>query len=356
MFTQAVDLEVDMVVVAGDIFEMPQPPGSCVACLRRNVDMVKELNIPVLGIEGNHDLADEAGAWLNTCGIVPLDNDKPSIMHIRSDEHVPPVLSVAGLDYYKTNELLERLQQLADYAIKRGEKIDVLVLHCSVAEMSGYRGVELTAERIAAIIKPTGCRVVLMGDIHDGQQLYVDDILFSYSGSPEMTALDENPGKTFSVVEITPDKVGVTLYPIPNRAVVHYHVGKEEDIDRLLGELETYKGKNPLFVVSFDRDIPDCRKRVKNLVDNRCLYRLIPNKDPNAVRLDIVAQLSQQSFERKGAITNLRDIVINEFHYAEDGDEYQLIMQLMNDAGRATEICLNYAKSRGLQLVETFNM
>ena len=74
--------------------------------------------------------------------------------------------------------------------------------------------------------------------------------------------------------------------------------------------------------------------------------------DPDAVNRDILSQLSQQSFERKGALHNLRDVVINDFQYEENSDEFQLIMQCMERPDEVTCICRDYARSKNLQITE----
>lgn len=349
MFGRALSLNIDVIDLAGDLFQMIQPPGSCVAALQRSVFTALNANIQVVGVQGNHDPADEPNAWLLACGINPLDVGRPTIMTLQDPRK--GTLRIAGLNYYQTPTLLSKLGDLVDHAKHTGG-FDVLVLHCSVAEMAGFRGVDLTAAQIAHMVRPVGCRCVLMGDIHDGKQLSVGGVMFTYSGSLEVTALNENPSKVFNVINITPDKVGIELHPIPTRPIVNHYVSKEADVDLLLAELQKHAGRNPLFIVTYDPALPNFQQRAKALLENKALFRLIPVSNPDVVNVDILAQLSQQSFERKGALNNLRNVVTEDFKFAEGGDEYMLIMQMMERPDDVTRICLDFARSKGIQLVE----
>lgn len=344
IFTKALDLDIDVIDIAGDLFQTPTPPASCVSCLQRNVFSALNNNIAVVGIEGNHDPADQPNGWLLTCGITPLDFDKPTIKEF--SDPVKGKLRIAGLNYYRPQELLKRIDALVETG-----PFDILVLHCSVAEMVGFPGIELTAAEIAHRVHKAGCKLVLMGDIHDGRQLEVGGVLFTYSGSPEMTALNENPHKTFDVITMTPDGPKIELHPIPTRPVVNLHIAEEKDVDNLLATLEKYKEVEPLMIITHAKSVPDFQRRARQMLDGRCMFRLIPMDDPEKVSIDIVAQLSQQSFERKGALNNLRKVVVEEFNYAEDSPQFQLIMELMETPDQVDERAIAFASSKGLKMV-----
>lgn len=350
VFNQAIQNKVDVINVAGDIFQMPNPPGSCVANLHGLVGAATNAAIQVIGIEGNHDPADTPNSWLKACGITPLDVGTPTMVTLVDPQK--GTLRIAGLNYYQTPTLLAKLKELAAYAVANGG-VDVVVLHCSVAEMAGFRGVELTAAEIAHILSDTGCRLVLMGDIHDGKQLQVGNMLFSYSGSLEMTAANENPAKTFNIIEITtgatPD-LKVILHPIPNRPVVSIHVRTEDDLQLLAAECERHKNNQPLLVVTYSKNVPNFQNRAKQLLEGKCMFRLLPTENPDAINYDILAQLSQQSFERKGALTNLKEVVTRDFGYPVDSDEFRLIMEMMEAPNNVDRLCEEYLRSCGLNL------
>jgi DNA repair exonuclease SbcCD nuclease subunit len=349
VFNRGLALNVDIFNLAGDLFQMITPPGSCVAALQKNVFMALQQGKHVIGVQGNHDPADEPNAWLTTCGINPLDVGRPTILTF--DDPAKGTLRIGGLNYYQTPTLLAKLAELVQYASQHGG-MDVLVLHCSVAEMAGFRGVDLTAAQIAHMVRPVGCRCVLMGDIHDGKQLSVGGVMFTYSGSLEVTALNEDPHKVFNVINVTPTDIGIELHPIPTRPIVNHYVAKEEDTDKLLAELQRYAGHNPLFIVTYNPAIPNFQQRAKALLEGKALFRLIPTANPDTINVDILAQLSQQSFERKGALNNLRTILTDDFKFAEGSDEFILIMQMMEKPDDVTRVCLDYARSKGIQLVE----
>lgn len=353
IFEQAIALKADIIDLAGDLFQTITPPGSCVDMLQAAVRSAKEAGIAVIGVEGNHDPADRSNAWLRVCGIDPLDIGVPDVKTFHAATGKCHNLRVAGLNYYRTPVLLQKLQELVNFAKEHGD-FQVLVLHCSVAEMAGFRGVDLTAAQIAHMVYPVGCRLVLMGDIHDGKQLSVGGVMFTYSGSPEVTALNEQPQKVFNLIDFNGKEVRITLYPIPTRPIVNYYVGDENAADMLLAELEKYKGSTPLFVVTYKRDLPNFQARAKAMLEGRALFRLIPVENEQAgAAMDLLMQQSQQSFERKGALRNLRDIVVDNFHYDEKSDEFQLIMQAVSTPERAGALCAEYVTSKGIQITAT---
>lgn len=351
IFNRAIALKADIIDTAGDLFQTITPPGSCVDLLKSAVHRAKAAGIAVIGVEGNHDPADVSNAWLRVCDIEPLDTDAAKITVFHDKDK--GTLRIAGLNYYRTPVLLQKLQELVNTAKESGG-FQVLVLHCSVAEMAGFRGVDLTAAQIAHMVYPVGCRLVLMGDIHDGKQLSVGGVMFTYSGSPEVTALNEQPQKVFNVIEIAGDDIRISLHPIPTRPIVNYYVGDEKAADMLLAELEKYKGSTPLFVVTYKRDLPNFQARAKAMLDGRALFRLIPVENEHVgAAVDLLMQQSQQSFERKGALRNLRDIVVDNFHYDEKSDEFQLIMQAVSAPDRAAALCAEYTTSKGIQITTT---
>jgi len=342
----AIENHIDVIIMAGDMFESVKPPASCVKELRKYVDEAGKHGIQVLGIEGNHDIADEKNAWLDACGVSPLDSGDCRPLVIENSAGVK--ISVAGLNYSRPAVMLEQLRELADNARQSGG-LDIVVLHCALAEMAGFRGVELSATDIETILNGTGCRLVLLGDIHDSKTLQSGAILFNYGGSLEMTAMDEQDGKTVTQVDIGPDGCDLSVYPLDTRPVLRFHIGSDEDMDRLAAAAALEREMLPLALITYEKGVVNVVKRIKSLVEEKFLYRMVPSESANQL-LDLVTQASQQSFERKGALNNLRDVVREDFGFQPESDRYQLIMQFVNTPDQAEKLCEEYVGSKGVRL------
>jgi hypothetical protein len=211
--------------------------------------------------------------------------------------------------------------------------------------MAGFSGAELTALDLVPLLRTMGVRVVLMGDIHDYKEMELGGVRFIYPGSPEMTALNEQPLKTFSIVDITKDTVATRVEPIPNRKVIHKRIRSEQDLDTLLVEaLAGGPPVPPMMVLTYDPALQNFAKRAEAVLTGKVLYRLIPM--PEGQNVDLFSQISKQSYERKGAMHNLKEAV-NAF-FPDGTDEATLVWQLLEAPDTVEDIVLGYAKSKGL--------
>lgn len=337
---KAEELKPDAVIIAGDIFHTQYPSGSTVNFVRK---LVKKASMPVLGIEGNHDLADVPNSWLDNCGITPLDDPIPFVLHGSDGTEI----SIAGINYCRTPVLLERLKRLAE----AHDVIDVCVLHCAVAEMCGFGGVDLTADAIAETLAPVGTRAVLLGDIHNNAQVFMHNMWLTYSGSLEMTASDDRPDKVANLIHISDTgETKIELISVPNRPIVRVHISEESDVDGLLATVAA-AGNNPLALITYVRAIPNIKQRLKELLEGKCMYRLLPAEDAGT-DLNTLLTTQDREFSRSGALSNLRTVITQDFGYEETDDRFGLITAMMDNPGRAADICMEYTASKGINLIK----
>ena len=120
----------DAVVVAGDIFDSYRPPAGAVQAAREFGRRMADAGIPVLSIDGNHDLS--GGRWARLCGFTPLEQDTAD---------GTPMVNVAGtwftgIDFCRTQQLIEKLKALQE----RGCDLHggVLVLHMEISDLAAY--------------------------------------------------------------------------------------------------------------------------------------------------------------------------------------------------------------------------
>lgn len=334
VFKMAQQLKVDAMVIAGDQFQSLHPPAEAVYFLYTCVHEAEAAGIPVYGIDGNHDAS--ASNWLRVCGIRPLDNQSVML----SDT------VIIGFNGAAPSVLRARMQELN----KNGTRCDIVVLHTELAEMCGYAGVDLTAAEVAGILRPCGVRVVLMGHIHDYAEAEIGGIRFIYSGSVELTARDEKPDKSFSVITIDKNTVQTAMYPIPVRPIFDVNIKTEAELDNLLVDLNKAKDatqRMPVAIIYYDKNLPDFAKRAESLLSQKVLYRLIPQSSDTVGKMDIFAQLNQQTFERKGALRNLKDVLVQTFGTSDEG---VLVARMMDNPDQVGAIATEYAKSKGLDI------
>ena len=335
VFKMAQKLKVDVMIVAGDQFQSVHPPAEAVYFLYTCVREAEAAGIKVYGIDGNHDASSDN--WLKVCGIRPLQSLGLTVFNDAK---------IIGLNGAAPSVLRAKMQELN----KNGTQCDILVLHTELAEMCGYAGVELTAAEVAGILRPCGVRVVLMGHIHDYTEAEIGGIRFIYSGSVELTARDEKPDKSFSVITIDKQSVQTAMYPIPVRPVFDIAIKSETELDNLLVNINKARdasGRTPVAIIYYDKNLPDFAKRAEALLDKKAMFRLIPQSSDTVGKSDIFAQLNQQTFERKGGLRNLKDVLTQTFGSSDEG---VLIARMMDNPDQVAAIVIEYAKSKGLDI------
>ena len=328
---RAVALKVDGVIIAGDIFDMPKPPADAVIETQNIVSELTRNGIPVYGIDGNHDTVQ--GLWLKICGIIPLKTE-PCVG--------PTDIAIAGIHALRPSVFNEAIDKL----VEAGTHIDVLVIHQALGEFADFEAQEITAMEMAGRLAKIGVRYVAMGDIHDYHETVVGGIRFVYPGASEVNAIDESHDCSFSVVDITTDTLKTSYEPIPIRPIIETHLTEEKQLDQLLADITVPEGDRvPLAVVWYEPDVKELSKRAEKILrENNVLHRICPLSA--AAKGTIAAQMARHSFERKGAMSQLKDAV--QAFFADDSDQYELVFQLLAAPDSVTEIIRQYFESKGI--------
>jgi DNA repair exonuclease SbcCD nuclease subunit len=328
--TAAIASKVDVVLIAGDLFDNVKPQGYAVEFVQNTVRRLKDIGIDVWGIDGNHDATNNE--WLRVCGIRSLSGK------LYSPGPDAPVFY--GIDATRPALFHAKI----DEQIKQGAKIDVLVIHQALGEMADFDSKEITAFELAPKLQQLGVRYVAMGDIHDYKEMVVGGIRFVYPGAVEVKAIDEDHDKSYSVVEITKDTLHTAYVPIPTRAIVEVNLREQADLDNLLAGIST-PGRTPLMVVWYTPEARDLAKRAEAVLkDKEIMYRIVP-LSTSAVGT-ITEQLARQSLDRKDALTQLRDAV--KAFFEEGSDQYQLVLQMLGTPDNTVNIMKQYLKSKGV--------
>lgn len=332
---RAVELKVDAVVMAGDMFDTPKPAAHTVQVLANQVRQLRANGIEVLGIDGNHDTVD--GNWLKVCNVTPLTADRVTTVK---------GVSFLGINSLRPTAFKAKLAEVSNDASGSLGHVDVLVIHQAVSEMCGFANEELTALEIAAILGAgkLGVRVVCMGDIHNYSEMVVGGIRFIYSGSIETTASNDVPSKSFSLVEFDDGKVKTAYEPVPIRPFYQLSLSTEADLDALLKNVDTYK--DGLVIITHEWKDKALAARAEAILDGKpFLYRLKP--EARSGTDELVKQLNRASFERKSSLLQLKEAITA---YFEDGSiEYELVTQMLQAPANVAVIVKTYMASNGIK-------
>ncbi|MFZ4713657.1 MAG: metallophosphoesterase family protein [Bacteriovoracaceae bacterium] len=257
---------VDVLLIAGDIFDSPHPPNEA---LKLYFDFLHELaktKVQTFVIAGNHD----SGTFLeapskilqtqniHVTGSLSLDSKK----HIfklslkNSDQYV----GLVTLPYFRNWEI----HQLGkEYGIAEGENfaIDTLAqfLKNSSSELSGASKKILMGHHLFGLYSAAGSEqaiglsgvdsipnsmveglfdYVALGHIHKPQIIKKENPIIYYSGSPIAMRFSETMKKSLSLVTIDQDKLTQTLVFIPSFRQLIQIECSEDDLDAELEHLK----------------------------------------------------------------------------------------------------------------------
>lgn len=276
---KAKELHCDYAILGGDIFHNTNPSADAVRTVKHWVENFSNDSFHrVLSIDGNHDSS--CGKWMGICGAIPLglwrtgpfemlDKDNPNSKFNKR-------LKIYGIDGGETDKILFELKFFATTKYLNYDT-NILVLHLPLKEMANF-STQVSCEQIVKIIKHTNVKLILLGDIHDGKETVVDGIRFIYSGSPEITTINENPNKSFLVVSASLNSENEWMFdvqriPIHTRSQISITVVSENDVqmlqEHLIGE--------SMFHIKYNTSLSDIKKRITTIAKNSGVYfRTIP--------------------------------------------------------------------------------
>lgn len=322
---RAVELKVDVVILAGDMFDMPRPHAVAVNELRRLVSGLTSNGIMVMGVDGNHDMTH--GEWSKVCGVYPLT-------------HVPleyKGVLFAGINYSRANVIHDTLKTMID----QGRKADILVLHQPLAEVAGFDTADLTGMDMVPALTRLGVKYVALGDIHDYKEFVLGGIRFVYPSSPETTAMDQKPDKSFTLIDIEGSELKTAYEPVPCRPFLNLRLSTESDLDGLLKYMTDHS--RALITIEYEPDKQELANRAEVVLQNKgMLYRLFPVKGGSTS--DITALAVKEGVERRGAIGRLKESIGKFFE--ETSDQYQLVLQLLSNPENVDEVIKQYMETK----------
>ena len=312
----ALDQQPDVLLVTGDVFETTRPAPKDLNFVRDWFTQLKERDIAVVGIEGNHD--DAGGEILENLGVENVTKDTFTLNGI----------SIYGIGYTTKSHAYRELLDTVPL------ETDILLIHQTLTEVADIYG-DVSADDIVELCP--NVRYVAMGHIHDHAVFSRGKTKLVYNGSTEMNDIDESRDKFITFVEMEPgeDKEPeITLIPAKPRPLEKLVLSEEGDVEGLFKDLEKYRD-NLLYVVCKNT----LTRQLGSVLEEAKKYGIIstitPVSDTSTVDVKKI-----QSWERSRAAVDLKRIIEEDFEGLPR--ERSLVMALLETPGNVRMIVEEY--------------
>ncbi|WP_321430064.1 exonuclease SbcCD subunit D [uncultured Methanolobus sp.] len=201
----AVDMGVDAVIHAGDLFDSRNPTLDDILDAMGLFSRLKNADIPLLAIVGNHE-SKQNTQWLDlysSMGLVTRLSNEPCLL---GD------VAIYGIDSVAKTKI-----PLFDYSVFDGKDTDarynLLVMHQLVKPFAfGEWDIKEVIDSI-----PFNIHAVLLGDNHKYEIIKVDDTWVTYPGSTERNSTSEREPRSYNIVTIKDSGIEISKRIIPTR-------------------------------------------------------------------------------------------------------------------------------------------
>lgn len=217
-------------IVAGDMINAPENLPAVASQLQQVHKLAAAKGLPVLAIQGNHDMAQPS--WIEICGAGRTpDVAPPSGLSLLENVTVDVRgLKVRGMPFMAADALREQLS-------RTDISWDVLTWHGSVQEFAKFPTENSIKLEDFAVRSQAA---VLLGDIHVCEY-YVNPTagIIGYSGATELCKRDEPLTHTVTLLDFVKTGgawqcIGFELIPVKHRPVVTLNVDREADLEDAL--------------------------------------------------------------------------------------------------------------------------
>jgi DNA repair exonuclease SbcCD nuclease subunit len=274
-FHEAVDISVregaKLVILAGDIFHTPRPNGKAVITLANALKKLKEKQIPVVFILGEHDISrlrdvPFAHVFGNLGLMKKLKTDEPFVVND---------VAVLGADKERRgniDSLIEKLKNAEQAA--RGFKKRILVMHQGLTDLNKFAG------EINATDLPAGFDYYALGHYHDHQEKRFANLggPLVYPGSLDLTPSEgiKEVEKGFALVDMSGEEAKahwVALHRRPQFSVKLDYATLAAGVEKVVQKAAGLAKKPVVRVEVAGRGI-DSRTIAANLVrlNDACLH------------------------------------------------------------------------------------
>ncbi|MDJ0718619.1 MAG: exonuclease SbcCD subunit D [Prochloraceae cyanobacterium] len=272
LLQQAKTLEVDAVLVAGDIFDNPSPTADAEKIAYNFFCQLKEAKIPAVIIAGNHDSAnriDGITKLLSHVGVRALGRPRKAtqggVIKLNTSSGK---LCVAAVPFASERRLLkaeqlwdksdleqsqhyrERIRYLFENLVKSFEEnsVNVAMAHLTFdSAKRSYSEVDFYTKNTYSLSEqtlPSAAQYVALGHIHKPQQITKVAAPTYYSGSLIQVDFGEaGEEKGFNLITVEPNRPAkVEFKPIPCQKPLKVLYCNEANLDEVLEENRSHPG------------------------------------------------------------------------------------------------------------------
>ena len=200
----AIQMQADAVVHAGDLFDSRTPSLEDILDTMKLFSRLKEVNIPLLAIVGNHE-SKQSTQWL----------DLFESMGLATRLGVAPYM-LKDIAFYGIDSVPRSKIPLFDFSVFEKPVVsayNVLVMHQLMSPITV--GEWDCASVIGSV--PFHVDVMLLGDYHKYEKISIGDTWVTYCGSTERNSLAEKEDRSYNIVTISDKGIDISRRTILTR-------------------------------------------------------------------------------------------------------------------------------------------
>jgi exonuclease SbcD len=241
----AVDMQVDAVVHAGDLFDSRNPTLEDLLETMNILSRLKIANIPFFGIVGNHE-SKQSTQWLDLFEEIGLAIRLGKIPQLVGD------VAIYGIDSVPKSKI-----PLYDYSgFEIPESLPencrkLLVMH-QIVQPFPYADWDC-ADVVENL--PFKVDAILLGDYHEYEKLKVGETWVTYSGSTERNSASEKEPRSYSIITLSGEGLEISRRTIPTRNFLFLTAkidGEEKPYEQIFSIVNEHLEEIPESVVFLD--------------------------------------------------------------------------------------------------------
>lgn len=237
VINDAVEMGVDAVVHAGDLFDSRNPTLDDILDTMNILSRLKNAGIPFLSIVGNHE-SKQNTQWLDLFQKMGIATRLGSTPHRIRD------VAVYGIDSVPKSKI-----PVFDYSIFDDECIDsdlkLLVMH---QLMKPFPFGEWDCEEVLDSL-PFDVNAILLGDYHKYEKIKVRDAWVTYCGSSERNSASEKEERSYNIITINDSGIDISRRRIPTREFVFIPVALQEGPGEIFNSIKEHEIKERVVFV-----------------------------------------------------------------------------------------------------------
>ena len=274
---KALELQVDIFLIAGDVFDSPFPSQVNIAFFTQQLKRLLDKGIFVTQIPGNHDYLAQGCVYLRDdffkSAIRPTTAGQQANFRFITKEADTWVIPELNLTIHASADTKQksRVSPLSGFQKNPKTKFNLGLVHGSLQGISDDANYPINKADIAKL----DLDYLALGDWHSTLDVSVKDAKAFYSGSPEAVAVDQTGAGKVLYIELAESKAAkITPLTVGSKKItkLSLDLGKFKDIAQLLRELEEYQGSQTVLLVEFigmrnlgfDLNLEDLHRHLQN--------------------------------------------------------------------------------------------